>query len=383
MNGITLGVFVSHFVSSAASTVGRLPTFCRFVLNEATGALVAAGPEATGDAVIVTAIIGARSAAGLGAPPSVLPTAASPTRTVLRITGAGATGVPSGALVVRSWADLPPPCGWIPAPESLARPTPPVHVSPADFAGFDVAVRRVLGDAAARRAGIPVPWPAVGVGAAVSGPPLVAGASLPVATLARSPSGLYRLPVSVGGWLEAALVRAAFAAGVAPPGWAPVAPVPPAAVRSRPPPWRGGGNPRCLEEGGATTVTPMLEDTRARRGGVGGGKGTNRKPPAGPRRPRTRNAVADEPDRASRRWAQQQRNRVAAARANDKLRARRAAEKAAAAQAASLPQMEPAADVVFTTAAEVAGQLTEAAGSVAGEQGKGGGGGIGEIDGRG
>ena len=239
------------------------------------------------------------------------------------IWGGGTTeGGGTTPLLIRSVVDVPLPIGWVPAPETRGpAPLLPSPISPADFDGFDGASRRLLGDAVARR-GVPArPFPPSLTVASLP-PPLTAsgrGCPPPYLPVLNAPSpahataALYRLPAPVGARLEVALVQATLSAGVAGLG--------------------------CV----ALTINPTLPSPLPHAVRIA------RRIAPGPRRGRTPNGAADEPDRESRRWAQQQRNRMAAARCNDAARLRRAAARAAVRAAAE-------ADSVVAAAGAAAGR---------------------------
>ena len=311
MNGITLGVYASHTETILYPGPGA-PTFARFVLDEAARTLVTVGQQATGGSLACS------SASGRGLRPvgdSTMPAAPlPPARCSMTVRGPGAEGTLYGTLRVSTVVDLPLPVGWVPAPEAAsaaALPSGP-PTSPADFGGFDGSVRQLLGDAVTRRGASSHPYPPTAVTASLPVPLSALSMTAPAAPrsifpYAPPPTALfpafYRLPGPAGARLEVALVQATLSSAIPSLNWsAPSLPV------------------------SGTLLPPS---------GVIGLESL-----APPRRLRTPSRMADEPDRSSRRWAQQMRNRVAAARCNEVARKRRLAAKAAAAAATAATSAE-------------------------------------------
>ncbi|OSX70041.1 hypothetical protein BU14_0941s0001 [Porphyra umbilicalis] len=220
----------SRATPGTAPAAVAAPAFGRFVLDEAAGELVALRPERRGSGLFCLAITGA----GVGHGGS----AGAAHRCMVHLDGAGATGVPDGPITVQrrtalccgaGWAAVAasvPTVGLVPAAATAAAPTPP-WTSPADFHGFDTAVRRLLGGVAARRgdptaAAVAVPPPLAGQcghggprrsGGGCLWPPLSAAAAV------LKPAALHRLPPAVGAGMEVALVQAALDVVVERPWW--------------------------------------------------------------------------------------------------------------------------------------------------------------------
>lgn len=306
VNGITLGVYASHTETALYPGPGP-PTFARFVLDEAARTLVTVGQQATGGGLSCSAASGGErcSVSDSTMPAAPLP----PARWSMTVRGAGAAGTPYGALTVGEVIDLPMPIGWVPAPEvaSVVALPPGPPTSPADFGGFDGSVRQLLGDAVTRRgarshpypptvvtASLPVPFAAVSMTVPAAPPSIFPDAPPPISLV----PAFYRLPGPAGARLEVALVQATLTSAVPTLNW-------------------------------SAPSLPSSETLPLPGGDIGLAS------LAAPRRLRTPRRAADEPDRASRRWAQQMRNRVAAARCNEVARKRRLAAKAAATAAAA------------------------------------------------